>query len=31
MKKFGVDSPDELSDEDKKDFFNWVDKNWKNS
>jgi hypothetical protein len=31
MKKFDVDSPDELSDEDKKDFFNWVDKNWKNS
>ena len=31
MKKFGVSSPDELSDEDKKDFFNWVDKNWSNS
>jgi len=31
LKKFGVDSPDELGEEEKKDFFNWVDKNWSNS
>ena len=30
LKKFGVDSPDELGEEEKKDFFNWVDKNWAN-
>jgi|TARA_B100000959_G_scaffold280575_1_gene342659 hypothetical protein len=30
LKKFGVDSPDELDEEDKKEFFNWVDKNWAN-
>ena len=28
MKKFGVDSPIELSPEDTKKFFNYVDKNW---
>ena len=28
MKKFGVSSPDELDDEKKKDFYNYVDKNW---
>ena len=28
LEKFGVKSPDKLSDEDKKDFFNYVDKNW---
>ena len=28
LKKFGVTEPDKLSDEDKKDFFNYVDKNW---
>ena len=27
-KKYGVSSPDELDDEKKKDFFNYVDKNW---
>ena len=29
MKKFGINSPDELDDEKKKDFFNYVDKNYK--
>ena len=29
MKKFGISSPDELDDEKKKDFFNYVDKNYK--
>ena len=29
MKKFGVKSPAELSDEDKKKFFNQIDKGWK--
>lgn len=29
LKKYGVDSPDELSDEDKKKFFEEVDKGWK--
>ena len=30
MKKFGISSPDELeSDEKKKEFFNYVDKNYK--
>lgn len=28
LKKFGVDSPDDLDEEGKKDFFNWIDKNW---
>ena len=28
IKKYGVSSPDELDDEKKKDFFNYVDKNW---
>ena len=28
LKKFGVSAPDELDDEKKKDFFNYVDKNW---
>ena len=28
LKKFGVTEPDELDDEKKKDFFNYVDKNW---
>jgi|TARA_R110000796_G_scaffold17170_1_gene53053 hypothetical protein len=28
LKKYGVSSPDELDDEKKKDFFNYVDKNW---
>jgi hypothetical protein len=28
VKKYGVSSPDELDDEKKKDFFNYVDKNW---
>ena len=28
LEKFGVDEPDKLSDEDKRDFFNYVDKNW---
>ena len=28
MKKFGISSPDELDDEKKKDFYNYVDKNW---
>ena len=30
LKKFGVDSPDDLGEEEKKEFFNWVDKNWAN-
>jgi len=29
LKKFGVNSPDKLSDEKKKKFFDYVDKNWK--
>ena len=29
MDKFGISSPDELDDEKKKDFFNYVDKNYK--
>lgn len=29
LDKFGVDSPEDLSDEKKKEFFNYVDKNWK--
>ena len=29
MKKFGINSPDELDDEKKKDFFNYVDANYK--
>ena len=29
LKKFGVKSPAELSDEDKKKFFNQIDKGWK--
>lgn len=29
LKKYGVKSPDELSTEKKKEFFNYVDKNWK--
>ena len=28
MKKFGISSPDELDDEEKKKFFNYVDKNY---
>ena len=28
LKKYGVSSPDDLDDEKKKDFFNYVDKNW---
>ena len=28
LKKFGVSGPDDLDDEKKKDFFNYVDKNW---
>ena len=28
LKKFGVESPDELDDEKKKEFFDYVDKNW---
>ncbi len=28
LKKYGVSSPDELDDEKKKEFFNYVDKNW---
>lgn len=31
LKKFGVESPAELDDEKKKEFFNYVDKNWKGS
>ena len=29
LQKYGVDSPDELSEPDKKEFFNWLDANWK--
>ena len=29
MKKFKISSPDELDDEKKKEFFNYVDKNYK--
>jgi hypothetical protein len=29
LKKFGVDSPAELDDAKKKEFFNYVDANWK--
>ena len=29
MKKFGISSPDELDDDKKKEFFNYVDKNTK--
>ena len=29
LKKFGVSSPEELEGEKKKEFFNYVDKNWK--
>ena len=29
LKKFGVNEPDELPDDKKKEFFNYVDKNWK--
>jgi hypothetical protein len=29
LKEYGVKSPDELSDEDKKKFFNEIDKEWK--
>jgi len=29
MKKFGISSPDELDDEKKKDFYNYIDANWK--
>ena len=29
MKKFGISSPDELDDEKKKEFFDYVDKNYK--
>ena len=29
MKKFGISSPDELDDDKKKKFFNYVDKNYK--
>ena len=28
LKKYGVSSPDELDDDKKKDFYNYVDKNW---
>jgi len=28
LKKFGVDEPDKLPDDKKKDFYNYVDKNW---
>ena len=28
LKKFGVSSPDDLDDDKKKDFYNYVDKNW---
>jgi hypothetical protein len=28
MKKFGISSPDELDDDKKKEFFNYVDKNY---
>ena len=29
LKKWGVSSPDELEEKDKKDFYNYVDRNWK--
>jgi len=29
LSKYGVDEPDQLSDEDKKKFFDEVDKSWK--
>ena len=29
LKKWGVSSPDELEDSDKKEFYNYVDRNWK--
>ena len=29
LKKFGVNEPDELPDDKKKEFFNYIDKNWK--
>jgi len=29
LKKYGVSSPDELDDEKKKDFYNYIDANWK--
>ena len=28
MKKFGISSPDELEDDKKKEFFNYIDKNY---
>ena len=28
LKKFGVSSPDDLDDDKKKEFYNYVDKNW---
>ena len=31
LKKFGAESPADLSDEKKKAFFNYVDKEWKGS
>lgn len=31
LKKFGVTSPDELSDEKKKEFFDYIDKNYNSS
>jgi hypothetical protein len=29
LKKYGISSPDELDDEKKKDFYNYIDANWK--
>ena len=29
LKKWGVSSPDKIKDEDKKEFYNYVDRNWK--
>lgn len=29
LNKWGIDSPEELSDKEKKKFFDYVDKNWK--
>ena len=29
LKKFGVDEPDQLPDDKKKEFYDYVDKNWK--
>ena len=29
LKKWGANSPDEIKDEDKKEFYNYVDRNWK--